>query len=133
MHNIDLHYQLSGKSKKLFSLIFCIIFHVLPQKSQTPQRPECKHGSFCSIFHKLSGGSRGYCWLKDYITSFRINAMLYFMCMGFTELRKSSGNRIHDLLHRNLKISIDHLITLTDVETCLKILWIHVICKIQNN
>ena len=47
--------------------------------------------------------------------------MLDFMCMGFTKLRESSGNRTRDLLHRKLKISLDHLVTLTDNEMCIKI------------
>ena len=48
--------------------------------------------------------------------------MLDFMCMGFTKLRESSGNRTRDLSHHKLKISLDHLVTLTDDEMCLKIL-----------
>ena len=47
-------FQEKVKNYFLFSAIFCIISHVLPKKSLTPQRPECKHGLFCSIFHKLS-------------------------------------------------------------------------------
>ena len=48
--------------------------------------------------------------------------MLDFMCMGFTKLRESSGNRTRDLSHRKLKISLDHLVTLTDDEMFFKIL-----------
>ena len=46
--------------------------------------------------------------------------MLDFMCMGFTKLRESSVNQTRDLSHRKLKISLDHLVTLTDDEMCLK-------------
>ena len=48
--------------------------------------------------------------------------MLDFMCMGFTKLRESRGNRTRDLSHRKLKISLDHLVTLIEDEMCLKIL-----------
>ena len=46
--------------------------------------------------------------------------MLDFMCMGFTKLRESSGNRTRDLSHRKLKISLDHLVTPSDDQMCLK-------------
>ena len=48
--------------------------------------------------------------------------MLDFMCIGFTKLRESSVNQTCDLSHRKLEISLDHLVTLTDDEMCLKIL-----------
>ena len=48
--------------------------------------------------------------------------MLDFMCMGFNKLRESSVNGTRDRLHRKLKISLDHLVTLTDDEMCIKIL-----------
>ena len=47
-----------------------------------------------------------------------MTAMLDFMCMGFTELRESSGNRTRNLSHRKLWISLDHLVTLSDDEMC---------------
>ena len=37
------------------SAIFDKFLKILPQNSfKPPQRPECKQGSFCSIFYKLS-------------------------------------------------------------------------------
>ena len=48
-----------------------------------------------------------------HITSIRMNAMLDFMFMVFTELRRSSGNRTHNLSHRKLTINLNHLITLS--------------------
>ena len=48
-----------------------------------------------------------------HITSIRMNAMLDFMFIGFTELRRSSGNRTHNLSHRKLTINLNHLITLS--------------------
>ena len=51
-----------------------------------------------------------------------MNVMLDFMCMGFTELRESSGKRTLNLSHHKLTNTIDHLVTLNDDEMCLKIL-----------
>ena len=36
------------------SAIFNKFLKILPQNTIKPQRPKCKHGSFCSIFYKLS-------------------------------------------------------------------------------
>ena len=57
-----------------------------------------------------------------HITNIRMNAMLDIMHKGFTELRGSSGNRTRNLSHRKLTISLDHMVTLSDDEMCLKIL-----------
>ena len=56
------------------------------------------------------------------ITSIRMNAMLDYMCMSFTELRESSGNLTRNLSHHKLTNTYDHLVTLSDDEMCLKIL-----------
>ena len=56
------------------------------------------------------------------ITGIRMNVMLDFMCMDFTELRELNGNRTCNLSHRKLTISLDHLVTLSDDKMCLKIL-----------
>jgi hypothetical protein len=43
---------------------------ILPKITLKPQRPECKQGSSCSIFHKLSENESleisPHWWLKDY-------------------------------------------------------------------
>ena len=115
-------FQEKVKNYFLFSVVFCIISHVLPQKSKTPQRPECKHGSFCSIFHKLSenhtlensprrGGTEQGLLVARGLLVFGLVFILMFrpfssglvMCLDF-EFRTSIGSSM--LLNPNQNVSI---------------------------
>ena len=79
-----------------------------------------------SVFHKHMSSLILHLYIYPYAPTkyyqFSDKYHARFMCMGFTKLCESSGNRTSDLLHRKLKISLDHLVTLTDDEMCIKIL-----------
>jgi homoserine trans-succinylase len=74
---------------------------ILPQNSSvTPQEPKCKHGSFCSIFHKLSEYSNLEItpWGKQ-------GLLVIFTGNSFTDFRKKIyGFYTHKMTNRTQKL-----------------------------
>jgi hypothetical protein len=65
---------------------------ILPQNiSVTPNGPKCKHGSFCSIFHKLSKycNIENTCWDKQGLLV--IQNTILFTGNSFKDFRQKSA------------------------------------------